>query len=215
MKVFLLFLFLSLSQVGQAKVFDSLYVGIASSGPGGSALGHSFFLFCEEDYHLHLKRCTPIEYNLDINLGEKYIETKNLDFIDKFEAFNNANFMIFEHEDQRLFENKYFSRAQTLTYFKYKKSRRKINKIYRKIQREKRKRLKKQHKDYRIFSNNCATKILDVLKVSEGKSFDPFKSRSFYDLDLYFSNFPILLQDTIKASNLFEAPMLFQVREIK
>ncbi len=213
MKVLLFLLILSFSQIANSKGFESLHVGIASSGPGGSALGHSYLLFCKKSYHLHLKRCVVVEYNLDINLGEKLEETKRLGFLDKINAFNQANFKVYLHSDQREFENKYFSRNQNLSYYKYINSSKKINFLFEEIKADQVRRLNRDYKDYKIFSNNCATKILDLFKISERRRFKPFKNHGLFDLDQYLFNFPIWLEDTISKSDFFSGPIVFRAKE--
>lgn len=204
--ILILAIFLSCSLAQAKDDWKSLYVAIASSGPGGSVMGHSYFLFCKNRTKFRLNNCQAIEYNLDINIGEKYKETIKLGVFEKLEALDTAKFQIYVHDDAKAFQDKYINRDQAVTYYSYSGSAEKIKTIYSNLMLEKALRLLVDYHDYSINENNCATKILEAFKAVE-EDFDFFKDHSFYDIDQYLFQFPIYLQDTIESSGLFPAAL--------
>jgi hypothetical protein len=202
MKFLLIISIFLISSLAQARDWKNVYVAIASSGSGGSIMGHSYLLFCKDRFQFKLKNCQAVEYNLDINLGEKYKETLKLSTFEKFEALDTAKFQIFIHDDAEAFQQKYYNRDQDITYYIYNGGIDKINTIYSNLMLDRELRNSKDFFDYSITNNNCATTILDAFKAVED-DFDFFKEHDFYDIDQYLFQFPIYLQDTIERSGLF------------
>ena len=173
-------------------------------------MGHSYFLFCPETKSdFKLSNCEAVEYNLEINVGKKYLETKKMGILDKYEALETARFMVFKYSDPAKFQQKYLDRDQSLTYYQYKGSPSDINFIYSHIMVEWHLRRTKPYYDYEISGNNCATKILEAIASVEDEDFKFFDNHSFYELDQYLYNFPIYLQDSIEKSGLFPRAIEF------
>lgn len=181
----------------------SMYVAIASSGPGGALLGHSYMMFCPDQYELKFKSCEAYEYNLEMNIGHNPINLKDKSLTEKIETFINSPFRIYKHESVLRLQQKYNDRDQKITYYRYSGSPHNIKRIFDNLLIEKRDRELHDYNDYEISDNNCATKIVEAIEHS-GDKITLFNNRSFFDFDQYFYNFPIVLEKSVLRSGLFD-----------
>tara|TARA_R110000868_G_scaffold42681_18_gene144101 strand:+ start:3543 stop:4211 length:669 start_codon:yes stop_codon:yes gene_type:complete len=183
---------------------ESLYVAIASSGPGGAILGHSYLVFCQDPDFLRYYDCVAYEFNLEINQDANLSKLKNLSLMEKLSAFVDSPFRVYKHEDVFALQKKYVDRGQTISYMRYSGSSENIKTIHSDVLRQKSERELNVYKDYEISDNNCATKIIELLENAGGQV-NIYQNHSFYDFDQYLSNFPIVLEKNLKLSGLFDS----------
>lgn len=180
----------------------SLYVAIVSSGPGGSILGHSYMMFCPDQFDLKFKSCKAYEYNLEMNIGHNQINLKDKSLTEKIETFINSPFRIYKHENVLKLQQKYNERGQKISYYHYSGTPQNVKRIFDSLLIEMKDRELHDYNDYEIFDNNCATKIVEAIEQS-GDKITLFNHRSFFDFDQYFFNFPIVLEKSVIRSGLF------------
>lgn len=196
-----------LSPLGLSKELEkvtSLYIAVTSSGDGGAILGHSYYVFCnDETIYLKLEKCHAVEYNLDINVGSKFEETKKKGLWDKISAFQEAKFKVYIYDNALKFQQKYLDRDQSVTYYRYSGGTDKISEIYNIVIAEKHERDIFEHFDYDIVDNNCATKLVEKIEMVEGEENIFFREQDFYEIDQYLSNLPVSLKSSIEKSHLF------------
>tara|TARA_R110000868_G_scaffold80095_6_gene227820 strand:- start:6260 stop:6907 length:648 start_codon:yes stop_codon:yes gene_type:complete len=183
---------------------ESMYVAIASSGPGGAILGHSYIVFCQDPFFLRYNDCVAYEFNLEINQEANLRKLKNLSLMEKLNAFVDSPFRVYKHDDVFALQKKYVDRGQTISYMRYSGTNDNIKTIHNDILRQKSEREFNIYKDYEISDNNCATKIVELLENAGGQV-NVYQNHSFYDFEQYLSNFPILLEKNLRLSGLFDS----------
>lgn len=187
-----------------SSAHDQLYVAVTSSGSGGSILGHSYLTFCPNSDYLNFSQCESIEYNLDINLGEKFESLKEMSLYDKVKSYFNARFQIFSHLNTKEFHQKYLEREQSITYYQLSASSNLVQSIYVEIKKEQELRNSEPFYDYDLFDNNCATIIMEKINKSQASKGIFFDDTTPFDLESSFYSFPIFLGDLIEESPLFK-----------
>jgi hypothetical protein len=181
---------------------------VVSSGSGGGLLGHAFLTFCPKMMSLDLKRCHAIEYNLDINIGEKFKKISQVSLLQKIEMYNNANFRVYEHNNARLFSTKYLERGQSLEFYRLNHTEEIVQNIYEDALDEKRDRMEYDSKDYDITDNNCVTKAIDVINRHLQTRQIIKTNNDYFDLDNILFQFPIFIGDRLRESQSFDSVIL-------
>jgi len=191
----------------EENLFTELYFSIVSSGSGGSALGHAYLTFCPFQTIFRLENCKSLEYNLDINLGEKSEHFKKQDLLTKYEMFDEANFRVYEHVNAKVFAQKYIDRGQSIEFFVSRLTDNQVKKIYEDIINEKHERDVVDYKDYSIGNNNCVTKLFDVINNHTNVKIVK-ESDSTFDVDNFLFQFPVYARDRIIESHLFSSSII-------
>ncbi|EQC44082.1 PF13387 domain protein [Bacteriovorax sp. BSW11_IV] len=204
--LFLLFVFSLWQNCAYAKNerFTGLYFTIVNSGSGGSILGHTFLTFCPDQIKLDLSQCHAIEYNLDINLGEKFKKLINASFIEKIEMFSSAFFRVYEFDNAKEHTQKYLDRDQSVEFYRYRGSSDEVQAIHGDIQTDMWDRDLKGYRDYDILDNNCVTKVVDVINTHSLKSIEK-ESDDLFDIENLVYRFPIFVKQRIRKSGMFDS----------
>lgn len=181
--------------------YQHLFFTIVNSGSGGAILGHTYLTFCPDMLKFNLRECMAVEYNLDVNIGEKFEKLKESGLREKINMFNDANYRIYKYENAHEFSMKYINRDQSIEYYHLDLSAEKIGLILEDLETEKLRRDQEDVKDYETFAYNCVTVLIDHINEYSDIGIEKV-SASLFDLDNHLFQFPIFVKDRLIESGL-------------